>query len=149
MSLDKKHIISTPPDTHRYPASHWNEINQFVTGDKRDPKDLFYLADDVWDILPYAAHGLPSKPGDFRLRFGRLHSFLKPYVKWYCYQYLLAKNSILSKTIIAFPSVISRADAYLVDHHYKSPDDITSEDNFRMLWNAQLLPSKNDDAAGT
>jgi hypothetical protein len=146
MSLDNKHIIPTLSEMHRYPASHWNEISQFVTGDKRDPKDLFYLAADVWDALSYTAHGLPSQPGKFRFHFGHLRSFLKPYIKWYCYQHLLANNGTLSRYQTTFPNSITRTDTYLVEHHYESPDDITTEDTFRALWDAQLIPQISNNA---
>src|SRR2546427_6957108 len=34
---------------HRYPETHWREIQRFVVGNERDSKDLFNLADDLWE----------------------------------------------------------------------------------------------------
>ncbi|HZU70499.1 MAG TPA: hypothetical protein VFA09_24720 [Ktedonobacteraceae bacterium] len=147
MSVDSKQILSDSSRNHRYPTSHWNELSRFITGDERDPKNLFYLASDVWDAWQYAAHGAPSQPGYYRFHFANLHSFLKPYVKWHCYQRLLACNDVLSAYTIAIPNVLKRADTYLIDHHCESCDDIALESDFRALWNAQLLPLKNNDAA--
>jgi|GEM_PF-1665899 len=149
MSTDSKQIIPFSDGSHRYPMSHWSELSRFVEGDERDPRDLFYLADDVWDAWPYAAHGISTRPGHYRFRFDRLHSFLKPYIKWYCYQQLLAKDGKLSRDTTILPSIFRRTDTYLIEHHCECADDITLESDFRDLWNAQLLPQKNDDAAAS
>ncbi len=141
-------LVQVVSGTHRYPKSHWIELSRFVTGNERDPKDLFFLAADVWDVWPYAAHGLPSKPGKHRFHFGHLHSFLKPYIKWYCYRSLLARNGTLSRSTTILPNLLTRTDTYLVEHQYESLDDIASESAFVALWNAQLLPEKSDDADG-
>lgn len=148
MSIDGKYVTPSSSEMHCYPLSHWSELSRFVLGDERDPKGSFYLAEDVWDALPYTAHRIPSRAGKFRFRFGHLRSFLKPYVKWHCYQRLLANDGKLSTALVRFPRDIARADIYLAEHHYGSPDDITPESSFRALWHAQLLPRKSLDASG-
>lgn len=148
MNVNSEYIRPTS-DIYRYPVSHWDELSRFVIGNERDPKDTFDLAGDVWNALSYTSHGLPSQPGKFRFHFGHLRSFLKPYVKWYCYQRLLASNGTLSRNTTAFPNTITRTDTYLVEHHYESPDDITVEDAFRSLWDALLLPQTSNNAAGS
>src|SRR6266852_3623883 len=149
MSIDSNYILPAPDGDHRYPLSHWSELSRFVEGDERDPRDLFYLADDVWDAWPYAVHGISTKPGKFRFRFAHLHSFLKPYIKWHCYQQLLARDGKLSRALTILPSLFTRTDTYLIEHHCECAVDITLESDFRDLWNAQLLPQENDDAAGS
>lgn len=149
MSMDNNHILPDPSGLHHYPTSHWKEISRFLIGNERDPKDLFYLADDVWEAWPYAPAGLPSQPGEFRYRFKHLCSFLKPYVKWYCYQHLLACHDGLSRSMILLPTLIRSADIYLYEHHIGSPDDITGEYEFRKLWSTLLLPQPHNDASST
>ncbi len=61
---------------HRYPQTHWREIQRFVVGNERDPKDLFHLADDLWEAWPYFTHGRPTEAARYRFHFGHLRSFL-------------------------------------------------------------------------
>src|SRR5689334_20377895 len=82
---------------HQFPAEHWAELAPFVTGDRQDPKGLFCLADDVWEAWPYATNGRPTEAIRYRFCFGALQSFLKPYVKLYCYERLVGGGEGLSQ----------------------------------------------------
>src|SRR6266700_2536971 len=149
MSVDSNYILPVSDGAHGYPLSHWSELSRFVVGNERDPRDLFNLADDAWDAWPYAAHGISTRPGQYRFRFADLHSFLKPYIKRHCYQQLLARDGKLSTNLTILPSIFKRTDTYLVEHHCECAGDITLESDFRGLWNALLLPQENDDAAAS
>jgi len=80
---------------HRYPLSHWRELSRFLMGDEHDPNDVFCLAEDIWDVRLYAAPHHPANEHKYYFRFGHLRSFLKLYVKWYCYQRILGKGNNL------------------------------------------------------
>jgi hypothetical protein len=141
MSSNVAHPISAPQGVYQYPKSHWDELSRFVAGNERDPKDLFYLADDIWDAWPYAARGRPSEAKVYRFHFGHLHSFLKVYIKWYCYQRLIGSGKTLTSTLQQLPYHLTLADAYLVEHHITSLDEIVSPSVFAEVWNA-LLPAE-------
>ncbi len=138
MSNSLAHSISVSQAIYQYPQSHWDELSRFITGNKRDPKDLFYLAEDIWDAWSYAARGHLSGNA-YRIRFGHLRSFLKPYVKWFCYQHLIGSGKTGIRTLSHLPYCLTLADAYLVEHHITSLDEIASPSAFAELWNA-LLP---------
>ncbi len=123
---------------HRYPGSHWNELSRFVAGNERDPKDQFCLADDTWNAWTYAAHAHVTEASLYRFRFGHLHSFLKPYVQWFCYQRLLGKRNRLFRADRALPYELTLADAYLLEHGWTCLDEIASPAVFAALWDAQL-----------
>ncbi len=119
---------------HRYPETHWHEIQRFVVGNEWDPKDLFNLADDVWEAWPYFTHGRPTEAARYRFHFGHLRSFLKPYVKWYCYQRLLGSTTRLYRPLARLSNALTRADTYLFEHGLSSLDDIASPLSFAALW---------------
>ncbi len=130
-------------EAHRYPKAHWHDIQRFLMGEERDPKDLFNLADDVWEAWPYFAHGRPAEATNYRFHFGHLRSFLKPYVKWYCYQRLLGSNKQLCRPLVKVSNALTRADTYLFEHGLDSLDSIASPVAFAALWEAHLIPPDN------
>ncbi len=131
---------------HRYPETHWREIQRFVVGNERDPKDLFNLADDLWEAWPYFTHGRPTEAARYRFHFGHLRSFLKPYVKWYCYQRLLGSTTRLYRPLARLSNALTRADTYLFEHGLSSLDDIASPLAFAALWEAHILSSDYEGA---
>src|SRR6266545_869249 len=107
----KKNILrveDAPNEEHCYPASHWEELHCFLEGCEQDPKGFFHLADDVWNVWAYAANGRLSQASASRIHFGHLRSFLKPYVKWYCYQRLLTGNLTSQYTLRTLPYALTR-----------------------------------------
>jgi len=131
---------------HRYPETHWREIQRFVVGNERDPKNLFNLADDLWEAWPYFTHGRPTEAARYRFHFGHLRSFLKPYVKWYCYQRLLGSTTRLYRPLARLSNALTRADTYLFEHGFSSLDDIASPLAFATLWEAQIIPPDQEGA---
>lgn len=144
MNSNMVRSINLPQRVYQYPNSHWDELSRFVTGNERDPKDMFYLADDNWDAWPYAALGRPSEAQKYRFHFGGLHSFLKVYAKWYCYQSLLGSGKSLTSTLKQLPYNLKPADVYLVEHNITSLDEIAFPSVFAEVWNAMLLPEEQE-----
>ncbi len=144
MSSSVAHPIRTPQRIYRYPKSHWDELSRFVVGNERDPKDLFYLVDDIWDAWPYAARGRPSQTLEYRIHFGNLRSCLKPYIKWYCYQSLIGGGKKGVSTLKKLPYQLALADAYLVEHDITSLDELASPSVFEGVWNALLPPEEEE-----
>jgi hypothetical protein len=145
MNHEALSVTGSGPSTYHYPESHWQVLRRFVIGNERDPKDLFSLADDIWEVWPYALHGRPSEAFKHRLHFGHLKSFLKPYVKWYCYQRLMSDAKAMTAALKQLPYVLTRTDVYLVEQGLSSLDDIASPFTFEKMWNALL--SENEAAA--
>jgi hypothetical protein len=126
---------------HRYAVHHWQVLRPFVEGTEKDPKELFFLANDIWDLWPYARHGTPSYRARYRLKFGGLHSFLRPFVKWHCYQQVLQRPGDVRTSLTDLPYQLKRTDDYLIEHGYTSLDDLTTITVFEDLWTA-LLPQR-------
>ncbi len=139
--------VDAANEEHVYPTSHWDELRRFLIGGEQDPKELFHLADDVWDVWAYAANGRLSQAGASRIHFGHLRSFLKPYVKWYCYQRLLAGNLTSQYTLRTLPYALTRADVYLRDHQMTSLDEMASGMVFARVWEALLPPQQDEQGA--
>jgi len=134
--------IATPFGVHRYAVSHWPVLRPFVEGTLTDPKGIFSLASDTWTLWPYARNGTPSQEGRYRINFAPLHSFLKPYVKWYCYQQVLQRAGDVRAYLKWLPNDLKQADEYLLNHRYTSLDDLAPLTIFEDLW-ATLLPHKD------
>jgi hypothetical protein len=126
---------------HRYAMPHWQILRPFIEGTEQDPKGSFFLTEDVWDLWTYAQQGTPSYRSRYRLRFDGLHSFLKPFVKWHCYQRLLQQPGDLRTGLRNIPYQLRRSDDYLIEHEYSSLDDLAPPTIFEDLWTA-LLPPK-------
>ena len=124
---------------HEYPIEHWKELQRFQAGDEFDPKHLFRLTDDVWDAWPYVRGGRPTEAARCRFHFGRLHSFLKLYIKWYCYQRLLGGQS-LSTSVTALPYALNRADVFLCEQDVTSLEELADPARFALLWEFQVKP---------
>jgi hypothetical protein len=125
-------------ESNLFPISHWKRLRHFVIGDERDPRGLFRLADDKWDTWPYAVNGTPSNARLFRFHFSRFQTFLKLYVKWYCYQMLLGRSGHLRTHLTHLPATLVHADSYISEHGFRSIDDIAASVIFQALWDAQL-----------
>lgn len=121
-----------------YPVSHWVELERFARGDDLDPKGLFRLADDSWVAWPYAADGRPTEANKYTFRFSRLRSFLKLYVKRYCYLRLVGHGGSITKKIVSLCSDIRLADTHVIEHGYRSIDDLATQTDFAALWEALL-----------
>lgn len=146
MKRDLAYSIPAHPGPHIYPLSHWKDLSRFVTGGERDPKNLFDLADDMWELWPYAAHGHPSQRQAFRLRFRSLESFLKPYVKWYCYQRLIGSGKPVTSALSQVPYALKPADSYLIEEAITSLDEFADPSVFATFWQAEMsLPEDLSD----
>lgn len=133
--------VTTPVGVHRYTTQHWLLLRPFVEGAEQDPKKFFFLAEDTWDLWPYARNGTPSYAGKFRVKFTDLRSFLKPFVKWYCYQQVLQRPGDLRAYMTLLPYQLKQVDEYLLNHGYISLDDLAPLTVFEDLWSS-LLPQK-------
>ncbi len=117
-----------------YPARHWAELSRFAVGDERDPRGLFRLADDVWDAWPYAEAGRPTTAVNYRFYFTGLRSFLKLYIKWYCYERLLISVDTPWSGAERMACILKRADRFIVGRGLISIDDIAPQAAFEELW---------------
>src|SRR2546423_1508280 len=95
-----------------YPIMHWESLRPFLEGDERDPKNSFRLVDDVWVAWRYAANGRPTEAPKYSFRFGHLRSWLKPYVKCYCYARLMGRTEGHTGSAAALPYDLALADEY-------------------------------------
>ena len=129
-----------PEVIHRYPLDHWQVLQPFIEGDEQDPKHLFRLADDVWDAWPYAQSGRPTEAAHYRFHFGHLRSFLKPYVKWYCYQRLIGSGKSLSRYAANLPNYLRSTDTYLLTHEIEALDALADRARFAALWKSLAKP---------
>lgn len=127
---------------HRYATEHWSLLHSFSEGPLTDPRGNFLLSSDTWDCWPYARNGTPSQAARYRLSFAHLSSFLKPFVKWYCYQQILQRADNVRTTLKLVPHHLKRVDTYLLHHGYTSLDDLAPLSVFEALW-AALLPHKD------
>jgi hypothetical protein len=125
-------------ESNLFPVSHWKRLKGFAISNERDPRGFFYLADDKWEAWPYAVNGTPSQARLFRFHFSRLRSFLKLYVKFYCYQMLLGKSGNLRTSMPRLPAALMHADRYISEHGFRSVDDIAASGIFQALWDAQI-----------
>jgi hypothetical protein len=124
--------------------AHWRELERFIKGDERDPRNIFRLADDRWETWAYAANGRPSEAKSYRFLFVNLRSFLKPYAKWYCYRLLLGSAGKLGTGTRSFLFSLTAFDKYIIERGFKSLDDIAAPEIFSALWDAQVLPRTDE-----
>jgi hypothetical protein len=129
---------------HSYPADHWRELRRFSEGNELDPKGAFRLSADTWDARAYSDNGLPSEASKFRFRFSHLDSWLKLYVKRYCYSELIGGSGFLTTTNVRLANSLSRADRYISEHGYHSLDDLASQHVFEGVWASLLMNHNND-----
>lgn len=127
---------TAPPNA--YPADHWAVLERYLTGGERDARDQFDLSADTWDAVAYAPSSRGSSASAYRFRFARLHSFLRPYVKWFCYERILLARPYLSVSGASLPDRLARADAWLLGRGICSLDELASTGVFDALWAAQL-----------
>jgi hypothetical protein len=129
-----------------YPVEHWRQLERFAVGEEceSDPRGLFRLTDDRWETWPYALNPMPSRAKEFRLYFGRFRTFLKLYVKWYCYSEILGRGGSLTVTLSTLTSSLVRADRYISEQGFRSIDEIASSAAFRSLWEAQIRTPVGD-----
>jgi hypothetical protein len=125
-------------ENNKYPAAHWEKLKRFAVGKVKDPLKLFLLRANSWEAWRYAENGRKTEASKYRFRFHDFKSFLKPYVKWYCYQRLVANAGPLRLGLSALPYHLLNADRYIIEHDYLSVDDITSLLAFSDLWDAQI-----------
>jgi hypothetical protein len=129
---------------HVYPLNHWEELSPFIVGEEKDPKGIFLLVDDVWPAEQYSEN--PRAVGWYRYcyHFGHLRSWLKPYVKHYCYHELLGRGLKPLGAAPHFPYKLTETDRYIVDHGV-TLDDLAIPDKFEALWDAQIGFSEGKD----
>lgn len=120
-----------------YPVTHWESLQPFLEGDERDPKNNFRLIDDVWEAWRYAANGRPTEGFAYRFRFGHLRSWLKPYVKYYCYARLIGRADGHTTSAAALPHNLALADEYIIKNKCASLDVLSIPAIFEDLWDAQ------------
>lgn len=141
MSVLIKKVSTVEYGANFYPAAHWKHLSRFATGEECDPRGLFLLADDKWEAWPYALNGMPSQARKFRFNFSRLQTFIKLYVKWYCYHKILGTAGNLPGGLPNLPVTLVRADRYINEHGFRSIDDISPSAIFQDLWDAQIRGS--------
>lgn len=129
-----------------YPVEHWRQLERFAVGEECecDPRGLFRLTDDRWETWPYALNPMPSRAKEFRLYFGGFRTFLKLYVKWYCYSEILGRAGNLTSTLSTLTSSLVRADRYISEQGFRSIDEIATSAAFRSLWDAQIRTPVGD-----
>jgi hypothetical protein len=120
-----------------YTAAHWESLRPFLEGDERDPKNSFRLVDDVWEAWRYAVNGRPTEASAYRFRFGHFRSWLKPYVKYYCYARLMGRADGHTTSAASLPYVLTLADAYITKTRCASLDVLAIPAIFEDLWDAQ------------
>lgn len=130
---------------HRYPATHWLELRRFMDGDEWDPRKIFRLADDTWDAWRYSKNAQPRERGRYRFRFSHLRSWLKPYVKRFCYNAIIGSDNFLTRSYVRLPSVLSVADRFIIENNFGWLDDLASPAVFESLWAAHLIPQHTED----
>lgn len=130
-----------------YPADHWKELCRFIEGDECDPRGAFRLSDDTWNALVYAENGRPTEADKYRFRFSRIRSWLKPYVKRFCYLSLLGSGGLLKSGGAAFPYRLVPADRFISRRGYRSLDDLASPKAFEGVWSSLLRRPSSDDGA--
>lgn len=128
-----------------YPSEHWAELKQFYLGKKADPKGCFLLAKDVWEVWKYSANRLPSEAYKYRFNFGGLRSFIKLYVKRYCYNLIIGSAGAISTNITNLPSYLYKADLHILGRGFCSLTEIGPLDIFNEVWDSHLVDQKNDD----
>lgn len=138
MSSLIRRVLTVEYDGNYYPVAHWKHLSRFAVEGECDPRGLFRLADDKWEAWPYALNGMPSRARHFRFHFGHLHTFLKPYVKWYCYHQILGNAGSLRGALANIPTLLVRADRYISELGFRTIDDISPASVFQNLWDAQI-----------
>jgi hypothetical protein len=121
-----------------YPAEHWKRLRRFAVEDERDPRGLFRLTDDKWDLWSYATNGVPSQAGAHRVHFGHFRTFIKLYFKWYCYCKLLESAGNLTTGLQELSYKLGHADSYIGEQGLRSVDEIAPPSAFQALWEAQI-----------
>src|ERR1700750_2616507 len=130
----------------KYPAHHWLELRRFMEGDEWDPKKAFRLRDDSWDAWRYVESGRPKDKQRYRFKFGHLRSWLKPYVKRFCYNVIIGSGNNLTRTHTQLPYLLTVADRHIIEHGYEWLDDLASPVTFEPLWAALLVGVDAKDA---
>src|SRR5437762_10294039 len=108
--------ITTVSGVHRYATEHWPLLRPFVEGTCSDPKEAFVLTSDTWNFWQYARNATPSQAGNYRIFFRHLSSFLKPFIKWYCYQHLIQHAGDVRMHLRWLPNQLKQVDEYLTNH---------------------------------
>lgn len=130
---------------HVYPSTHWVELEKFLVGDTCDPKECFRLRDDVWDAWRYSKTTLTSERSKSRFHFDKLNSFIKPYVKSFCYRRLIESNRPVSQPAAHLPVSLQSADAYFRNYNFNSLDELSSSEVFSRFWHNELVTITDDE----
>jgi len=136
---------STAP-TYRFSRQQWLLLQRFLEGDEHDPKQMFRLADDIWEVWPYASRGSSVHPGLHRVQFTGLRSFLKPLAKWYIYSQLL-QDTTWHRSWKDLPFYLVRADYYCVEQGISALDDLAAPAAFDHLWEMMALTQEGTQSA--
>lgn len=131
---------------HIYPATYWDELKKFLTGKECDPKRCFTLSDDSWDASAYSTVSLPAQRSLLRFNFNGLDSFIKPYVKSYCYRQLVENQRPPTHPLVCLPVTLRSADAYFRSNNFNSLDELADNEVFAGFWEEQLV--RRTDAVG-
>jgi hypothetical protein len=126
-------------DRRNYAPSHWALLRRFAKGDEGDPTNQFNLADDVWDARGYASNVYPPHVKLYEFSFTNLRSWIKLYVKLYCYERLMGRKGNHSRRDAKLAYHMKRADQFILDHTLHSIDDLADTSIFERLWDAQLI----------
>lgn len=143
MSLKADRASLIQIQKYSYPADHWVELEQFVVGEKWDPKGYFKLADDTWETWRYAENGIPTEAHRYRIHFVNLQSFLKPYVKWFIYKNLLGKTYV-TKATRGVAKHLVLIDKLIIQRGFSSLCEIAPSTIFQELWDALIIPREDN-----
>lgn len=122
-----------------HPPTHWAVLRRFAEGLERDPKNFFNLAEDVWDARAYASNVFPPHAKKYEFSFTNLRSWIKPYVKLYCYERLMGRKGEHSSRDAKIAYHLTRADQFIIERNLTSLDDFANPVLFEALWKAQLI----------
>ena len=115
-------------------------LRRYLEGDECDPKGAFRLADDRWDLGAYSPQGHWRMDSRYRVNFGLLQSFLRPYAKWYVYERVILQRGAASPRASTLVSVLRRADRWLLAHDVRGLDQLAAPDVFAEMWDGLLEP---------
>lgn len=130
--------LSTPA-RHLYPKSHWPLLAPFVVGDRWDPKHVFLLSADRWEVWRYAAESRRRDKGIYCFRFGTMRTFLQPYVKRYIYLKIIG-SGVVRGSHFPLPYELKAAEDFLIANGIEALDGLADSSVFLAMWESMRRP---------
>jgi hypothetical protein len=106
-------------------------LERYLVPGARDPKGLFELVSDRWDLIEYVP-GASRSAGMYRVGFRNFETWLKAYAKWYVHEHLILGDRSLAggQQLIA---ALMRSDRWIAAAGVE-PIDLAGTDAFDALW---------------